>query len=217
MVKVRWMVSIFCSCSFLLISFVPPVISAAAEYGRIIVSDTSPEIPDNMKNAQSPVNFERISSSFSKSRRHPILKSPRAHNGADYVAQKGAPVSAMADGQILTAGYQRGYGKLVIIRHPDGYKTVYGHLSKIAKEVRKGSDVTQGQIIGFVGSTGLSTGPHLHYETRVSDRPVNPLKVKIPKGQSVPEARITAQAKAGGETDGPLIIERRGNRYVRIQ
>jgi murein DD-endopeptidase MepM/ murein hydrolase activator NlpD len=123
----------------------------------------------------------------------------------------------MADGQILTAGYQRGYGKLVVIRHPDGCKTVYGHLSKIAKEVIKGSDVTQGQIIGFVGSTGLSTGPHLHYETRVSDRPVNPLKVKIPNGRSVPEARITAQAKAGGETDGPLIIERRGNRYVRIQ
>jgi murein DD-endopeptidase MepM/ murein hydrolase activator NlpD len=86
----------------------------------------------------------------------------------------------MADGQILTAGYQRGYGKLVVIRHLDGYKTVYGHLSKIAKEVKKGSDVTQGQIIGFVGSTVLSTGPHLHYETRVSDRPVNPLKVKIP-------------------------------------
>lgn len=214
--KVCWPVSIFCFCAFLLMSFVPSAVSAAKKYVEIIRSDPEPEIP-NMKNVQSPVNHERISSGFSKSRRHPILKRPRAHNGADYVAQKGTPVLATADGQILTAGYQRGYGKLVVIRHPDGYKTFYGHLSKIAKEMRKGSDVTQGQIIGFVGSTGLSTGPHLHYETRVSDRPVNPLKVQIPNGRSVPEARIIAQAKAGGETGGPLIIERRGNRYVRIQ
>jgi murein DD-endopeptidase MepM/ murein hydrolase activator NlpD len=137
---------------------------------------------------KAPLSFRRISSGFSKSRLHPVLNIRRAHNGTDYVAPKGTPVSAMANGQVLAAGHQGGYGKLVVLRHPNGYKTFYGHLSGFAKGVRKGASVTQGQLIGYVGSTGVSTGPHLHFEMRVNDRPVNPRKVEIPAGQPVPEA-----------------------------
>ncbi len=130
---------------------------------------------------KAPLSFRRISSGFSKSRLHPVLKIRRAHNGTDYVAPKGTPVSAMANGQVLAAGHQGGYGKLVVIRHPNGYKTFYGHLSGFAKGVRKGASISQGQLIGTVGSTGLATGPHLHFEMRVNDRPVNPRKVVIPR------------------------------------
>ena len=87
----------------------------------------------------------------------------------------------MANGQVLAAGHQGGYGKLVVVRHPNGYKTFYGHLSGFAKGVRKGASVTQGQLIGYVGATGLATGPHLHFEMRVNDRPVDPRKVVIPR------------------------------------
>ncbi|MRR37822.1 M23 family metallopeptidase, partial [bacterium] len=125
---------------------------------------------------KAPLSFRRISSGFSKSRLHPVLKIRRAHNGTDYVAPKGTPVSAIGNGQVQAAGHQGGYGKLVVIRHPNGYKTFYGHLSGIAKGVRKGAGVTQGQLIGYVGSTGISTGPHLHFEVRVNDRAINPRK-----------------------------------------
>jgi murein DD-endopeptidase MepM/ murein hydrolase activator NlpD len=141
---------------------------------------------------KAPLSFRRVSSGFSKSRLHPVLKIRRAHNGTDYVAPKGTPVSAIGNGQVLVAGHQGGYGKLVVIRHPNGYKTSYGHLSGFAKGVRKGSSVTQGQLIGYVGSTGMSTGPHLHFEMRVNDRPVNPRKVEIPAGQPVPEALLAS-------------------------
>jgi murein DD-endopeptidase MepM/ murein hydrolase activator NlpD len=141
---------------------------------------------------KAPLSFRRVSSGFSKSRLHPVLKIRRAHNGTDYVAPKGTPVSAMANGQVLAAGRQGGYGNLVVIRHPNGYKTFYGHLSGFARGVRKGSGVTQGQLIGYVGSTGISTGPHLHFEMRVNDRPVNPRKVIIPPGDPVPEALLAS-------------------------
>ena len=141
---------------------------------------------------KAPLSFRRISSGFSKSRLHPVLKIRRAHNGTDYVAPKGTPVSAIGNGQVQAAGHQGGYGKLVVIRHPNGYKTFYGHLSGIAKGVRKGAGVTQGQLIGYVGSTGISTGPHLHFEMRVNDRAVNPRKVEIPAGQPVPEALLAS-------------------------
>jgi murein DD-endopeptidase MepM/ murein hydrolase activator NlpD len=141
---------------------------------------------------KAPLSFRRVSSGFSKSRLHPVLKIRRAHNGTDYVAPKGTPVSAMANGQVLAAGRQGGYGNLVVIRHPNGYKTFYGHLSGFARGVRKGSGVTQGQLIGYVGSTGISTGPHLHFEMRVNDRPVNPRKVVIPPGEPVPQALLAS-------------------------
>jgi len=141
---------------------------------------------------KAPLSFRRVSSGFSKSRLHPVLNIRRAHNGTDYVAPKGTPVSAIGSGQVLAAGHQGGYGKLVVIRHPNGYKTFYGHLSGIAKGVRRGASVTQGQLIGTVGSTGMSTGPHLHFEMRVNDRPVNPRRVEIPAGQPVPEALLAS-------------------------
>ena len=153
---------------------------------------------------KAPLSFRRISSGFSKSRLHPVLQVRRAHNGTDYVAPKGTPVSAMASGQVLAAGWQGGYGKLVVIRHPNGYKTFYGHLSGFAKGIRKGAGVTQGQLVGTVGSTGMSTGPHLHFEMRVNDRPVNPRKVVIPPGDPVPEALLASYRASRDELAGRL-------------
>ncbi len=153
---------------------------------------------------KAPLSFRRVSSGFSKSRLHPVLNIRRAHNGTDFVAPKGTPVSSMANGQVLAAGHQGGYGKLVVIRHPNGYKTFYGHLSGFAKGVRKGAGVTQGQLIGYVGATGLATGPHLHFEMRVNDRPVNPRKVIIPPGQPVPEAHLASFKAARDGLAGQL-------------
>ncbi len=153
---------------------------------------------------KAPLSYRRISSGFSKSRLHPVLKIRRAHNGTDYVAPKGTPVSAIGSGQVLAAGRQGGYGKLVVIRHPNGYKTLYGHLSGFAKGVKRGAAVTQGQLIGYVGSTGISTGPHLHFEMRVNDRPVNPRRVEIPAGDPVPEALLAAYRASRDEMAGRL-------------
>jgi len=153
---------------------------------------------------KAPLSFRRISSGFSKSRLHPVLKIRRAHNGTDYVAPKGTPVSAMAAGQVVAAGWQGGYGRLVVLRHPNGYKTYYGHLSGFAKGIRKGATVAQGQLVGYVGATGLATGPHLHFEMRLNDRPVNPRKVAIPPGGPVPEALLAAYKTSRDELAGRL-------------
>jgi hypothetical protein len=98
----------------------------------------------------------------------------------------GTPVSAIGDGKIVFAGTKGGYGNLVWIKHPNGYETFYGHLSKIDKEVRSGARVDQGQLIGHVGATGLATGPHLHYEMRVNHESINPLSIKLPRAESIP-------------------------------
>jgi murein DD-endopeptidase MepM/ murein hydrolase activator NlpD len=140
---------------------------------------------------KAPLNFRRISSYFSHSRFHPILRIYRPHHGLDYSAPAGTPASAVGEGTVIFAGYKKQYGKLVIIRHPNHWKTYYGHLSMIAKEVRTGRKVSQGQVIGAVGSTGLATGPHLHYELRVQNKAVNPLSVKMPRGKSVPQNLFT--------------------------
>ncbi len=141
---------------------------------------------------KTPLNFRRISSGFSKDRFHPILKIRRPHHGIDYAAAHGTPVSSVGDGTVLFAGRKGSYGKMVIIRHPNGWKTCYGHLSKITRGIKKGRRVVQGQVIGHVGSTGLATGPHLHYELRVGDRCVNPLKIKIPEGWPIPRKELAA-------------------------
>ena len=139
---------------------------------------------------KAPLSFRRISSRFSKSRLHPILKRYRPHHGIDYSAPQGTPVSAVGDGTITFSGYQGGYGKLVMIRHHNGYMTCYGHLSRIGKGIAPGVKIDQGEVIGYVGSTGLSTGPHLHYEMSLNNRVVNPLSIKSPSGEPLPEVAL---------------------------
>lgn len=129
---------------------------------------------------RSPLKFSRISSGFTRSRFHPVLKKWRAHKGVDYAARKGTPVRATANGTVAVSTRQRGYGKLIILKHHGRYSTVYAHLSAFAKGLRKGKQVAQGDIIGYVGSTGLVTGPHLHYEFRVNGVQRNPLRVVMP-------------------------------------
>lgn len=128
---------------------------------------------------KSPLNYRRISSYFTFGRRHPILKKVRPHLGVDYAANSGTPVVASADGIVVETGYQyRGLGRFIKIKHPNSkFKTAYGHLRGFAKGIRKGSKVVQNQVIGYVGSTGLATGPHLHYTFYEDGRPVNPLQI----------------------------------------
>ena len=129
---------------------------------------------------RSPLEFSRISSGFSD-RFHPILKRWRAHKGIDYAAPTGTRVKATGDGVVEFAGrHAGGYGNLVVLRHQSKYTTFYGHLSGFAKGIHKGSRVAQGEVIGYVGATGLATGPHLHYEFRINDIHQNPLKVVLP-------------------------------------
>ncbi|MDO8446038.1 MAG: peptidoglycan DD-metalloendopeptidase family protein [Deltaproteobacteria bacterium] len=137
---------------------------------------------------KAPLNFRRISSGFSTGRFHPVLKRYRPHHGIDYAAPAGTPVSAVGDGTVTFSGYKGDYGKLVMIKHPNAYKTYYGHLSRIGKGVAPGVKVGQGEVIGYVGATGLATGPHLHYEMRVNETPFNPLRLKIPSGEPIPKA-----------------------------
>ncbi|RJQ45466.1 MAG: hypothetical protein C4538_08545 [Nitrospiraceae bacterium] len=135
---------------------------------------------------KAPLNFRRISSTFSKGRFHPILKTYRPHHGLDYAAPTGTPVSSVGDGTVVFSGRKGQYGNLVSVKHRNGYVTRYGHLSRIGKNIRNGARVEQGEIIGYVGSTGLATGPHLHYEIRINNRAVNPLTVELPRGESIP-------------------------------
>ena len=130
---------------------------------------------------RTPVKFTRISSRFSFSRRHPLLHKMRAHRGVDYAAPTGTPVKASGDGKVVFAGRKGGYGRTIVLQHGSTYSTLYAHLSRFSKGLRKGKRVEQGQIIGYVGSTGLATGPHLHYEFRVQGVHRDPLKVKLPR------------------------------------
>ena len=130
---------------------------------------------------RSPLEYSRITSGFSSSRFHPILRQWRAHKGIDYAAPSGTRVKATGDGVVEFAGRDnRGYGNLVVLRHQSKYTTWYGHLSGFAKGLRKGMRVSQSEVIGTVGSTGLATGPHLHYEFRINDVHQNPLRVVMP-------------------------------------
>ncbi len=129
---------------------------------------------------KSPMPFSRISSGFSGARFHPVLQRWRAHKGIDYAAPTGAPVRAVADAKVEFVGRQGGYGNLIVLRHQGAYSTAYGHLSRFGKGVKRGGRVNQGEVIGYVGSTGLATGPHLHYEFRINNVQKNPLALKLP-------------------------------------
>ena len=134
---------------------------------------------------RSPLRFSRVTSHFSNNRYHPVLKKWRAHKGVDYGAPRGEPVMATAAGKVVQIGTKGAYGRLVTLQHGKTYQTVYAHLSRVAKGLRKSTSVKQGQVIGFVGSSGLATGPHLHYEFRVNGKHRNPLTVKLPRSSSI--------------------------------
>jgi murein DD-endopeptidase MepM/ murein hydrolase activator NlpD len=143
---------------------------------------------------RAPLQFRRISSGFG-SRMHPILHRMRRHEGIDFAADYGTPVRATADGIVTRAGRAGGYGNLIELRHANGIRTRYGHLSGFAHGLRVGDHVKQGETIGFVGSTGLATGPHLHYELLVNGRPTNPRRSLADAGKPVP-GRLEAAFEA---------------------
>ena len=151
---------------------------------------------------RSPLEFSRITSGFTNARFHPVLQTWRAHKGIDYGAPTGTRVKATADGVVEIAGRQGGYGNVVVLRHQTKFTTWYGHLSGIAKGLRKGKRVAQGEVIGFVGATGLATGPHLHYEFRINDVHQNPLRIAMPAALPIsPELKpkFEQTAKSYGE------------------
>jgi murein DD-endopeptidase MepM/ murein hydrolase activator NlpD len=139
---------------------------------------------------KAPLRFNRISSKFSRARKHPILGGVRPHLGVDYAAPPGTPIWAVADGAVILCCWNGGYGKQVILRHPNGYKTFYGHLSRYGLGIRKGVGVRQQQIIGYVGSTGLSTGPHLDYRVAKDGQFRNPLKETFPTGPPIEKGEM---------------------------
>ena len=148
---------------------------------------------------RTPVEFSRISSRFSLGRKHPILNRIRAHRGVDYAAARGTPVKATGNGKIVHRGKKGGYGNTIVVQHGSKYNTLYAHLSKYRGGLKKGSRVKQGQIIGYVGSSGLATGPHLHYEFRVDGVHRDPLRVKLPGAKPLDKkyhADFNSKAKA---------------------
>jgi len=134
---------------------------------------------------RSPLEFSRITSGFTNARFHPVLQTWRAHKGVDYGAPTGTRVKAAGDGVVEFSGRHGGYGNLIVLHHQSKFTTYYGHLSGFAKGLRKGKRVTQGDVIGYVGATGLATGPHLHYEFRVNDVSQNPSRIAMPSAPPI--------------------------------
>ncbi len=143
---------------------------------------------------RTPVEFSRISSRFTSARKHPVLGTVRAHRGVDYAAPSGTPIMAASNGRVVSAGWQGGYGRAVVIDHGQGYTTLYGHMSRMV--ATKGARVRQGEIIGYVGMTGLASGPHLHYEFRVKGVHRDPLKVTMPPPERLPLGVMAAFSKS---------------------
>ena len=139
---------------------------------------------------RTPVDFARISSHFNLKRKHPILNRIRAHKGTDYAAPTGTPIKAAGNGKVEFAGVKGGYGRTVVLRHGQSYKTLYAHMHKYGKGIRTGTRVKQGQIIGYVGKSGLATGPHLHYEFYKNGVVRNPVRVELPKAESIPKSLL---------------------------
>ena len=129
---------------------------------------------------RTPINNAKVTSKFSNKRKHPVLGYTRAHKGVDFRAATGTPIPAAGAGRVVARGYNRGHGNYIKLRHNGSYETLYAHLSKFVKNVKVGTTVRQGQTIGYAGSTGMSTGPHLHYEIIKDGKHVNPMTVKLP-------------------------------------
>lgn len=161
---------------------------------------------------RAPVEFTRVSSNFNPNRLHPILNTRRPHRGVDYAAASGTPIMAAGDGRVITSGSQSGYGNTVVLQHGGNVTTLYAHMSRIAPRARVGNRVRQGEIIGYVGMTGLATAPHLHYEYRINGVHKNPRTVDLPKADPVPAAR---RAEFAAVTS-PLVAELDGLGPVRL-
>jgi murein DD-endopeptidase MepM/ murein hydrolase activator NlpD len=164
---------------------------------------------------RAPVQFSRVSSRFNLSRKHPVLNRIRAHKGVDYAAPTGTPVRAAGEGRVRFLGRQGGYGNVIELEHGSGVVTVYGHLSRFASKLRRGQRVEMAQVIGYVGSTGLATGPHLHYEYRVRGVHKNPQTVPLPDAEPIPaierERFLTTTAGLINTLDlplGPVLVAR---------
>ena len=144
---------------------------------------------NNMQKAflRAPLDFAYISSHFNPNRMHPVLHKIRAHNGVDYAAKRGSPIRTTGDGVVSFVGQRNGCGKEIVIKHSNEYSTRYCHLENFSKDLKKGKKVLQGETIGFVGSSGLATGPHLHYEFKIGDKRIDPIKVKLPSAEPVPQ------------------------------
>lgn len=153
---------------------------------------------------RSPVEFSRISDGFTAARLHPILHKWRAHRGIDFAAPLGAKVKATAEGTVAFVGEQTGYGNVVIIKHQGRFSTVYGHLSRFARNLHTGQHVAQGEGIGYVGMTGWATGPHLHYEFRIDGKPHNPLHVATPDAPPISDAQKEAFLSATRDLNARL-------------
>jgi len=159
---------------------------------------------------KSPLRYSRISSGFSKRRLHPILKIYRPHPGVDYAAPTGTPVAAVGDGRVISKRWKNGYGRFIAIRHNSRYITSYGHLYRYASKIKVGSNVKQGQVIGYVGASGLATGPHLDFRMKKDGRFVNPLKNRLPAARPVPpnylsdfKKRVASLEKELDQTQSP--------------
>lgn len=136
--------------------------------------------------------YSRISSGFSKVRKHPVLGYVRAHKGTDYAAPRGTPIYAAASGKIALKDYQeKGYGKVLVINHSDGYSTLYAHMHNFKKDIYSGKTVKKGDVIGYVGTTGISTGNHLHFEIRRNGKHYDPRKVKLPSGDKISKSDVS--------------------------
>ncbi len=150
-----------------------------------------------------PVDYARISSGFSLARRHPVLNRVRAHKGIDFAASTGTPIKAAGAGRIVSRGRNGGYGNVVVLDHGKGITTLYGHMSRFGKAQKVGDRVSQGQVIGYVGMTGLASGPHVHYEYRVNGVHKNPARVTMPKADPIP-----ASLMADFKTQTAPLLER---------
>ena len=160
---------------------------------------------------RSPIAFSRVSSGFTKSRFHPVLNQWRAHKGVDFAAPIGTKVKATSDGVVSSFGKQGGYGNAIIINHQGRFTTVYGHLSGFAKGLRRGQRVAQGDVIGYVGMTGLTSGPHLHYEFKVDGQQRDPLRVALPDAKPIDGANKAAFQSAADSFVARLNLLRNTN------
>lgn len=169
----------------------------------------------NMRKAflRAPLSFSRVSSNFNPNRRHPVLNTLRAHKGVDYAAPSGTPVKAAGDGKVIFRGVKGGYGKVIILQHGGNITTLYAHMSRFDRSARNGMRVRQGSVIGYVGQSGLATGPHLHYEYRKNGAHMNPRTVKLPDAAPIdPALKADFVTKAA-----PLLANLNGKSSVLAQ